>query len=417
MGRATRNLYLIHLLLAFFHCNTPETRGLSLKLIPWDSPDSPLYPGNLTPLQKHKKIIQFSYHLEPISSDSVTINWNKIQIPVRHHDFRYSVNIKIGTPSKEVRLLFDTGSAFIWTQCTQKLNTYNPLSSNTYKPLPCNHRLCAKKICKCIKNQCVCSIAYGSDGAKYTLAGSLDTFRMPLSDQSEKAFPEIVFGCSNKQPLNFSGILGLDRTPVSLLGQLRSQTRGRFSYCLHSGPSYLTLGKDISNFEGKQVKTTPLVHTNYSALFLNLTDISVAGKRMGLSPSLFSLRNGKVFLDTGIMYTVLAKRAYDKVNKAFASYFKGKLERVGGAFYNMEPCYKMTPGFKDFPTMTFHFQGAADLVAKNTHITDGNVACTAVARGSRTIIGAVQQWNTRFMFDINANVLKFYSDDCANDSG
>ncbi|GER29154.1 eukaryotic aspartyl protease family protein [Striga asiatica] len=416
MSRCIRNIYLVHLLLAFFHCNTPPAAdGLKLKLIPWDSPESPLYPGNLTTLQKHQRAIRFSNHLQTLSlySPNTKPDQTKLQIPVHSHSFRYSVNLRIGTPSKEVNLLFDTGSAFVWTQCDPKSNTYNPSTSKTYKPLPCNHRLCAKKICKCVKNQCVCTIPYGSSGMKYKLAYSLDTFHLP---QSKTPFPGIAFGCSTKQPLSFSGILGLDRTPVSLLAQVRDQIGGQFSYCLHNGPSFLTLGKDAQISDAKHVKTTPLVHTDFSTLLLNLTDISVAGKRIGLSPTLFSLKNGGVFMDTGMRYTVLAKAAYDKVSKAFANYFKGKLKKLSESHFDMEPCYQMTPGFKNFPTMTFHFEGAAaDMVVDYTHVSDGSVACTAVARGGRTIIGALQQWNTRIVFDIDKNVMKFQRADCAKD--
>ncbi|KAL0406720.1 UNVERIFIED_CONTAM: hypothetical protein Slati_3985900 [Sesamum latifolium] len=224
----------------------------------------------------------------------------------------------------------------------------------------------------------------------------------------------IVFGCSNQQPLNLSGVLGLDRTPVSLLGQLRKDSGGRFSYCLHNGDSYLTLGKDISGRDGKEERTTPLIHTDYSTLFLNLTDISVEGQRLGLSPSLFSLKNGGVFMDTGIQYTMLASKAYDKVNRAFERYFKGKLKKIDSIHWNLQPWYKLKPGFNDYPTMTFHFDGA-DYEAEYTHVKDESleVTCTAVLPGKRTIIGALQQWNTRFLFDINKNLLKFFKDDCA----
>ncbi|KAL0301262.1 UNVERIFIED_CONTAM: Aspartic proteinase CDR1 [Sesamum radiatum] len=262
--------------------------------------------------------------------------------------FRYSVDVKIGTPGNVVKLLLDTGS--------------------------------------------------------------VDTFHLPGSGQSR---PDIVFGCPNQQLLNLSGVLGLDRTPVSLLGQLRKESGGRFSYCLHKGDSYLTLGKDISGREGKE-KTTPLIHTDYSTLFLNLTDISIGGQRLGLSPSLFSLKNGGVFMDTGIQYTMLTRKAYDKVNRSFQRFFKGKLKKIDGIHQNLQPCYKLTPGFDDYPTMTFHFDGA-DYEAEYTHVKDesSRVTCTAVLPGKRIIIGALQQWNTRFMFDINKNLLKFYRDDCA----
>ncbi|CAA0816350.1 Plant protein of unknown function (DUF641 [Striga hermonthica] len=56
--------------------------------------------------------------------------------------------------------------------------------------------------------------------------------------------------------------------------------------------------------------------------------------------------------------------------------------------------------------MTFHFQGA-DFEAKITHVLDDatGVACTAVMPGRTTTIGAVQQWDTKIMFDMNKNYI------------
>ncbi|PIN15948.1 Aspartyl protease [Handroanthus impetiginosus] len=309
--------------------------------------------------------------------------------PLHHQlNYRYSVDIKLGTLGNQVKPLVDAGCGFIWSQWSR--TSSHPERYKTYKRLPCNHPLCARNICKCIKNQRVCTIPYGSSGNKYTLAQSIDTFHIA---GSQKQKTDIVFGCSNQQPLNLSGILGLDRSPVSLI---------------------VTLGKDIPSHDWENIQTTHLIHTDHSTLFLNLTDTSVEGQRLGLSPSLFSLKNGGVFLDTGIQYTVLPKTACDKVNKVFESYFKGKLKKIDSVYWNLKPCYKLIPGFNAYPTMTFHFEGA-DLEAEYTHVKDEGlgVTCTAVLLGRRTVIGAVQQWGTRFIFYVNRNVLRFYKDDCS----
>ncbi|KAL7103749.1 hypothetical protein ACP275_08G198600 [Erythranthe tilingii] len=391
----TRTLFL--LLVAF------ETTGLRLKLIPWNSPDSPLYRESLAPIQNYQTANTSSHQLETTNHSNSATNLDGMKFALEHQkNYRYSVNVKIGSPGTDVKLLVDTGSGYIWAKCASK----------PYKKLPCDHRLCARKICKCVKSQCVCSIAYGSSGVKYKLEGVIGKFHIPGSEISK---PDMVFGCSKEQPLNLSGILGLDRSPVSLVRQLSKETDGRFSYCLHNGDSYLTLGKDISESR-KKVKTTPFIHTDYSTYLLNLTDISVGGKKLGLSPTLFTLKNGGVFMDTGVRYTILPKQAYDKVNQKFEDHFKlkGKLKKINGMYWDLKPCYRLTPGFNDFPTMTFHFQGA-DFESEYTHVIDRRigVACTAVVLGRSTIIGALQQWNTKFVFDINRNVLNFHKDDCA----
>ncbi|GFP78676.1 aspartic proteinase nepenthesin-2 [Phtheirospermum japonicum] len=401
---------LIVLSIIFFHKTAPRAKGFRLKLVPWDSPNSPLYPGKLTPLEKYQRIVgSLHHHLNSTHLNS-TINLNEIQFPVEHQeDFRYSVDVKIGTPGTYVKLLVDTDGSFMWTQCLS--TTHPPLSSKTYKKLPCNHRLCPKQFGKCIQKQCVYTIPDKLSGAKFKLAGSVDKFHIPGS----KSQLDIVFGCSTRQYRNLSGILGLDRTPVSLLSQLGKKSGGGYSYCLHKGDSYLTLGEDISSV-GKKVKTTPLIHNDHST-FLNLTDISVNGKRLGLSPSLFTLKNGGGVMDTGRPYTMLTKKAYDKVNKAFQRHFKGKLKMIHNTYWNLKPCYRLPAGFNKYPNMTFHFEGA-DLETEHTTIYEDTmgVACMGVTRGRRTVIGAVQQWDTKFMFDINKNVVKFYRDDCKDDT-
>ncbi|KAL7143449.1 hypothetical protein ABFS83_08G191400 [Erythranthe nasuta] len=407
MGREqvflTRILFL--LLVAF------ETTGLRLKLIPWDSPDSPLYRENLALLQNYQTTNTSSHQLKTAGHPNSATKLDVIRFPLEdQQNYHYSVSVKIGYSGTEQKLLVDTGGSYMWGQCSW---IFTPLSSkiNTYKKLPCNHRLCDKQICKCIKKQCVCTIVYGTKGYKYRVEGFIGKIQIPGSDEISKN--DIVFGCSTQQPLNLSGILGLDRSPVSLVSQLRKKNGGRFSYCLHSGDSYLTLGKDISD-SGKKVKTTPFIYTDYSTYFLDLLDISVNGRKLGLSPTLFSLKNGGVYMGTGVRYTILPKQAYDKVNRAYQYYFKGKLKKIGGEYWDLKSCYTLKPGYDDFPTMTFHFEGA-DFEAEYTHVVDRNigVACTAVVLGKTTVIGALQQWNTKFIFDINQNVLKFYKDNCA----
>ncbi|CAA0816351.1 Unknown protein [Striga hermonthica] len=285
---------LVFLFIVFFDRITPRTQGFRMKLVPWDSPTSPLYPGKLSLLEKHRRII--SHQLESISAGrrytNSTVNLNEIQFAVENQDnLRFSVDVEIGTPGANVKLLVDTDGGYLWTRCS--LPTRPPLNSVTYRKLPCNHHMCPKEICRCIKNQCICNIYHRSSGNHFKLAGSVDNFHIPGSEKKV----DIVFWCSVQQFSNLSGTLGLDRSPVSLLSQTREESGGRYSYCLHSGDSYLTLGEDISS-HGKKVKSTPLIHNDSPTLFLNLTDISVNGNRLGLSPRLFALKNGGVYMDT-----------------------------------------------------------------------------------------------------------------------
>ncbi|KAI3466034.1 hypothetical protein Pfo_022697 [Paulownia fortunei] len=475
----------LHLLLTFFQGAAPESTGFSLKLIPWDSPKSPLHQPNLTQIQKIQMMAMSSKARanSPTPKNGTFYADDAIQIPVKNQGLQYSVNIQIGNPGTEVTLLLDTGSGPIWTQCQQSKFYFNPMKSKTYKALSCQHPLCQKdkKLCKCINGQCVCSLSYGIKGGKINQIDAVlssDSFTLPIKNNGYRTFTNMIFGCSSQSPV-FSGILGLDKLPISLISQVRNKVQGRYSYCLYGGDGYLRFGNNIPQVR-KDAKTTRILHPHHPTMFLGLTDVSVAQKRLGLSPALFSyeqggflidtgaqltvlkkqaynrvikafanyyngrlkrslrqglcaldwsleiyrywercssgiqdisverqrlglspslfaLKNGGVLMDTGVQYTVLTKKAYNKVNRAFQSYFKGRLEEIDRVYWNLKPCYRLTPGFNDYPTMTFHFEGA-DFEAEYTHVKE------------------VQQWNTRFMFDINENVLKFYRDDCAGET-
>ncbi|KAL0311371.1 UNVERIFIED_CONTAM: Aspartic proteinase CDR1 [Sesamum angustifolium] len=343
----------------------PESTGFSLKLFPWDSPNSPFYHPNLTQTRKIQMMV-ISSNATALSRlpGNGTVYAKAIQIPVKNQALRYTVKIRIGSPATEVTLLLDTGSGPIWTQCQQSKYYFNPKKSRTYKALPCEHPVCqnGKKSCKCIKGTCVCRQSYGFAGGKIQHIDAVlssDSFTLPVKNNGVRTFSNMIFGCSSRSPV-FSGILGLDKLPVSLISQVRNEVQGRYSYCLHDGDSYLRFGNDIPRVR-KDAKTTTILYPDQPTLFLDLKDISVDQKPLGLSPVLFSYEQGGFFVDTGAQFTVIKKQAYDKVIDAFANY------------YNVPQ-----PG----------------------------ILCIGLIPGEVSILGALQQRNTRFVFDINANTLK-----------
>ncbi|KAL6999649.1 hypothetical protein U1Q18_000806 [Sarracenia purpurea var. burkii] len=134
----------------------------------------------------------------------------------------------------------------------------------------------------------------------------------------------------------------------------------------------------------------------------------------------FSLKNGGCVIDMGVPYTVIARKAYRKVIRAFADYYTGRLERIDGSDYGLELCYRYKEGFRMYAAMSFHFQGA-DLVVNPTHVHVFNLqaarVCVAVVAGDQTVLGALQQWGTRFVYDLKSNVLRFAHENCKDDEG
>lgn len=406
-----------HLLLFFLHNAASQSTGFSLQLIPWDSPQSPLHQPNLTQTQKIQIMaISSKARATSLSPKNATFSASTIQIPMNRRDLRYSVRIRIGSPAKETTLLLDTGSGPIWTKCNQSGRGFNFAKSRTYKSLPCQHPLCqqAEHMCKCVKKKCVCTLEYGIEASQLirvdAVVLSSDSFTLPIKN----TFSNMIFGCSKRSPI-FSGILGMDKTPLSLISQVRNKVNGRFSYCLHGGAGYLRFGNDIPRL-GKKAKTITILHPHHPAMWLNLTDISIDKERLRLDPALFSNQQDGFFIDTGASFTVLHKQAYDRVIQALANYYNGKLKRVNAKAYHLDLCYKSDTGLRSYASMTFHFQGA-DYVTSNLFVEYGRegVMCIGLVDGPMSILGAMQQWDTRFVFDINKNTLQFRSEDCSKD--
>ncbi|WRX29322.1 Xylanase inhibitor [Theobroma cacao] len=132
-----------------------------MKLIRKDS----LYPGNLTKVERIKRLLQFSefraQYLDSVLSPNATADLDTVRVPIGRvpDNHLYVVELKIGSRLHLVKLLMDTGSGLIRTQCRpckkcfrQRLPMYDSQASTSYHKLPCTHPLCQgdNKRYKCI---------------------------------------------------------------------------------------------------------------------------------------------------------------------------------------------------------------------------------------------------------------------------
>ncbi|KAK1581859.1 hypothetical protein Q3G72_009726 [Acer saccharum] len=163
-------LFLCLFIFSKFHFSASKSVGFSLNLIPRDSPQSPLYPGKLTKLERFQRSVDFSHaRANYVTSFSTTTrnatsNPDSIVVRLTHDDFYYIGAVEIGTPPREVLLMVDTGGAQIWTQCEPCINCYDQdyprydsEASNTYHRLPCEHPLCSgnNALYQCVNDACV----------------------------------------------------------------------------------------------------------------------------------------------------------------------------------------------------------------------------------------------------------------------
>ncbi|XP_004291995.1 PREDICTED: aspartic proteinase nepenthesin-2-like [Fragaria vesca subsp. vesca] len=426
------------LLLFMFTFMLPiATCGFSIQLIPIDSV---ILPTNHTPEERHNLLANISrnraLNLMSMSAaramnpkeEFVKGVPNTIQPPIyRVLSNYYVTRMVIGSRLYTPYLMVDTGSADTWVQCDGCRNCF-PIQggnfkyneSTTYKYLPCKNPLCVPKLCDSA-GVCLYRNLY-SGGSKSEGWVSSDTFLFSSTNHTSMKLP-VAFGCGydnqnmsfghNDGPSNpIAGIFGLGIGTRSILKQLGKETNQRFSYCLPSSRTSRQTHTMISFGEDAQIKGSVqtiqiLPAENTPAYNVKLLGISIAGKRLNIDPALFQLKRstiGGFFIDTGSPYTRLVQGAYTILRDEMTQYIMknyGKRPTRKGFF---DLCYGSLGGNVTLPSMTYHFKGA-NLVLNSGAVFErfGFDLCMAILPASnagQNLLGAFQQANHRFLFDV-----------------
>ncbi|OVA11123.1 Peptidase A1 [Macleaya cordata] len=291
----------------------------------------------------------------------------------------------------------------------------------------------------CVGGKCIYQIKYANPAlTKGVLSNETFTF---LSDNGA---PEpkkgVVFGCSNynKNFTNFrgeiDGILGMSYAPLSLTAQIRNEIKRRFSCCfVQSGiypphkTSFLRFGDDfVIKSPGGNVQTTPFVRYIDKTMYaLNLTDISIGNNsRIGFPPGTFALKpdgSGGCLIDSGAAISYIQTEPYQRFRQAIMQYFEQyHLRIILAEQYHLDLCYQLPGNFNKFPSITFHFQRAdLKVVPGNAFLINyqEQYFCLAMKpKKGRSRIGAMQQQNIRFVYDIGRRELSFVPEDCSQDA-
>lgn len=444
-------LFLIPFFQVSFATSSKPTTGLSMRLIRRDS----LFQGNLTKSQRIKTLLQLS-NLNESASDMDDIHLPTSRV---RETFLYVVETNLGTPGLPVKLIMDTGGNLIWTQCRpcqncfpQTVPIYDSQASPTYHKLPCSHELCQGDYRRfdCVENECVYDIRYGvvtsPNSPRTKGVASFESFQFTIDDvHGTRVVDDMIFGCSNDNT-NFefsggqvSGILGLSLAPDSLGSQLAKKgvANYRFSYCLapfHDETvqhGVLRFGDDIRIPAGNIQTTNFVVTTGRYPYFMELLDISVGFHLMGFQelPDMFLIREdgaaGGCLIDSGFIIGTIDQRtpgrnAYKEVMQVFQAYYESQgLRRIiGKVVENLPLCFRKKRGFKNFLTMTYHFNGG-DYVLDGKYVhyfnEEDKYFCVALRPSTRTIIGAWHQQNMRLIYNMNIGALQWVTENCAND--
>lgn len=396
-------LFLIVFLLHRCQSQTLESNGFSLKLVRTDFHDIITPPTDRFP--------------------------NTIRPPIMRSSYLFTIDAIIGTPSRKKTFIFDTGSSLMWTQCSPCIHCFKqdyPLfdtkQSSSYQKLSPNHTL-ARFLKRSGSGDVTFNVTYESGQSSAGIA-AVETFTFASNTNGRESIKGAVFGCMNNYEGVFTsntmvtGILGMNRSPLSLVGQIGPKSVRRFSYCLPTLSStikstFLRFGNDIS-LKGNFQKTSFINSgRDYS---VKLLKISVAGRLLTLPRGTFS--KGCI-LDVGSAASQLERGAYTPVLNAVKQHLdRFNLTRArSNSSSEGDLCYQMKPGFRDYPTMTLHFQGAnLEIGPENLFRVVSDRFCLALF-GSRklTLLGAYQQQNVRLVFDVGNDKLLFAKQDCSLD--
>ncbi|XP_043694212.1 aspartic proteinase CDR1-like [Telopea speciosissima] len=431
-------LSLISLLSSVFllHAIVEGPKTIMLSLIHPFSPHSPFYPGNITDIEKIDLLIQGTEgRMHHLFSTMREQNWNgssevnDIVAPVQYTgSFFYVAQVGIGSfppfPGQKglpYFLMVDTGSPLTWVQCKgcdpciplqQSDFPYN--TSQSYRPIPCGDPTCPFPNLDCFQSFCGFRISYGGNPAPLTVGAIVrETLTFPSDFRGTESYNNLFLGCAFKnynhnfrQPNKIGGILGLGFPGTHTYPFLNQVGKKCFSYCLSTSEhtnSQLYIGEG-AKMVGPQVLSTPLLRGLQEQLYyVDLQDISIQNIHLRLQAS-FSRGSA---IDTGCPMTILVSNVYTRVRIGFVQYF---------AQFHIQPfndgnkprdvpmldlCFPIPSGFNRYPTMTFHFRGA-DLVVQPTgiFIVGRDYVCVALKSGPVTMIGAFQQTQYKFSYDL-----------------
>ncbi|KAK4723706.1 hypothetical protein R3W88_026485 [Solanum pinnatisectum] len=343
----------------------------------------------------------------------------------------YFTRIGIGTPTKYVYLVLDTGSDIVWIQClpcakcySQSDPVFDPSKSSSFSPVTCDSPLCRRLDSSGCnnRNKCLYQVSYG-DGSFTVGEYSTETLNFRKTTVSN-----ISFGCGHDNEglfIGAAGLLGLGKGKLSFPGQAGSRFGQKFSYCLvdrigSAKPSYIVFGESAitRNTIFTPLLTNPKLDTFY---YVELTGISVGGTKVpAVTPELFKLDtegNGGVIVDSGTSVTRLTRPGYIAVRDAFRLGAKD-LKRAPN-FSLFDTCYDLS-GKKQakVPTLVLHLAGAdVALPAENYMIPVNGEGryCFGFAgtNGGLSIIGNIQQQGFRVVFDLAGSRLGFAPRGCS----
>ncbi|KAI4370876.1 hypothetical protein MLD38_019176 [Melastoma candidum] len=406
--------------------------GITVELIPRDSPKSPFYNPLETPFQRIRKALGRSIRR------SRGLRPNAAGVPsadITSSGGGYLVNITIGTPPVPIVAIADTGSDLIWTQCKpceqcfkQDAPLFVPSKSSTYEDVTCVSDKCQvydQTSCSSPGTTCQYQVRYGDQSHTYGNIAT-DTIGLGSTSGSVIKFPGTVFGCGFDNAGTFgtetSGIVGLGGGDASLVSQIGTSSGGKFSYCLvpfftPGKSSKLSFGTN-ARVAGPGTVSTPFISKSPKTFYyLTLEGISINGKRFDASgsPGLGS-GEGNIIIDSGTTLTYLPADLYDQIEPAVSAAIRLPKAQDPSGYFNL--CYRSSGVFRSAPSITVHFTGAdvkLNWYNAFVEVAEGVTCFSLVPSNDLSIYGNLAQMNFLIGYDIAAGQLSLKPADCGSD--
>ncbi|KAI6681199.1 hypothetical protein NL676_035080 [Syzygium grande] len=304
----------------------------------------------------------------------------------------YVVTIGLGTPTTDLTLLFDTGSAYLDPIQAQPI--FDPSQSSTYANISCPAPSCTQLSSttgnppSCGGSTCFYGAIYGD---KSFSGGFFATETLTLTPTD--VITNFEFGCgeNNHDTVGgYAGLLGLGRDPISIIEQSATQYGQYFSYCLPrstSSTGYLTFG------------------------------ISVGGNPLSIPSTVFS--NAGTIIDSGTTYTYLPPTAYNALRSAFQQAMANY--KSAPPFSSLDTCYDFSGvGTVTFPVITFSFSGPINVdldVSGTFYVVSASQVCLAFVPNSADtdvgVYGNIQQRTFEVVYDVLGGQIGFGAQGCS----
>ncbi|PIA34594.1 hypothetical protein AQUCO_03700111v1, partial [Aquilegia coerulea] len=413
------------------HTEPRKPTGFSTRVI---HGSSLFHNPNLTKADRVRMAIHQSYARYDylLGKQSSRVSVDDIEAWVRPEANEYVVEFYIGKPAVKYYAMIDTGSKLFWLQCDPCLKCYNMSiprynleTSETFIPMLCDDSDCSNvpgNNCSERYDKCQYTQRYVDDTASTGIMGFDTLFFRDHSLNNGLLMYRwelVTLGCGSYNEFRSMakpyppGIVGMNRNPLSLIGQTEHK---RFSYCFgdrNEGASgYIRFG-DATDFKENDYTSLLLLGGDRNEhYYVTLKDISVGDVSLSLGRFFRydnEFKEGGFLIDSGSVYTLLYSEAYYKLTAELGR----QLNKTSYPSYLLLSCYDLSKiTVAKAPVVTFHFEGfdfklpVQNTWEKEDHDFDGYcLAMIPSSSGQTGMLGNFQQQNVDVGYDLFENRL------------